>query len=809
MASKKYEFINEMQEVNFRQQIVIPLLKKMGYLNVRERHGSDEYGKDIVCCETNDLTTDYIAVVAKRGDVSGRASNSHKNKIHRLSDVEVQIQQSFRVPYTDVTDRGSNIINKVIVWISGKFTSNANHQILHHMQSTYPNITFVDGEKTIELVDKYIPMVFQIGDTGISSYFNTARNTYSKLTELVILGDRRDVRQIPSVFVSPTLIHIKKRKTKQEQQESKPPTKYDFSRLMKIKGNTAIIGDMGTGKSTILRRILLEIVDQNFSKMQKFPIPIILSFTNLRTNLDQVSNEDEEISQIIEEALAKEYSRFSDTDKSIDIHSELENGNICVLLDGLDEVGSDTQIEKMMHIVNSFVRRYRKSRVILTSRILNYFRNSDVLNGFTIYKIQDLSKNQMFELIDNWFGNASDSKKLVKLITKPINANSIPATPLTLALLATLFESGASELPANLTELFQKYGEISLGKWDIGKGINSQIDWQIKKLILRKTAWKMLNSSEWEILPDDFEMQVATILDDIGLVDNASTLMNEIVHRSGLLMVNENDRVTFRHHAFCEFFAGDELSQQNDITSIIVNNFLDISWSRVIFFAFGLQREGGQLEAVLNKVAAPEVNSFGYALQIGLVAQASYLAPRNIKIEAAKRSLYSFVDAWDEFVAFFDDYRAKKPQSKTLSHMFTLHLIGNFVIVALGSRTLAAALSEITEEYLNNHLIDNLSQNNLVKIRWFRYFLALANLHAENIQEFIQICNRSFLIDPAFLYTCILEIEIAIEDDYLELSYKKKLQVLKKQLEKNIKNDRSYINGLYNQLPKLLNDGIE
>ena len=43
----KYNLINDMLENEFRAKVVMPLLSAMGYTKVRERNGTQEYGKDI------------------------------------------------------------------------------------------------------------------------------------------------------------------------------------------------------------------------------------------------------------------------------------------------------------------------------------------------------------------------------------------------------------------------------------------------------------------------------------------------------------------------------------------------------------------------------------------------------------------------------------------------------------------------------------------------------------------------------------------------------------------------------------------
>ena len=52
---EKKEILNNLNEKEFRQDLIIPLLSKMGYLAPIEYHGTNEGGKDIICFEYDRL----------------------------------------------------------------------------------------------------------------------------------------------------------------------------------------------------------------------------------------------------------------------------------------------------------------------------------------------------------------------------------------------------------------------------------------------------------------------------------------------------------------------------------------------------------------------------------------------------------------------------------------------------------------------------------------------------------------------------------------------------------------------------------
>ena len=268
MASSKQEKLNQLGEDAFRSDVIVPLLRKLGYTNVRLHHGPAEYGKDIICRYEAPLSTENIAVVAKIGNLTGAAKP--KAMTLRLADVREQIRQAFSIPIEDATLRSPTNVNRVIVWISGSITNSVHHQVTNDNGNSYDYVDFIDGSKTIELLDDLYPSYWTIGDFNITSYFSNARKKYSELEELLALGVQHTSRQLPTVFISPKLELIERVRSKQARQQGLPRKKFSFSQLLKIHPqNTAIIGGLGTGKSTALRRILLHIIENNETALQK------------------------------------------------------------------------------------------------------------------------------------------------------------------------------------------------------------------------------------------------------------------------------------------------------------------------------------------------------------------------------------------------------------------------------------------------------------------------------------------------------------------------------------------------------------
>lgn len=139
------------KESEFTIKILLPLFRKLGFVNVKYNHGNKEFGKDVTFARRTEFDEyEYYGVQVKYGDVSGGASGD-------INELITQAKDAFSMPFYDVYSRNKVRVSKVIIAISGKFTSNAVEKIIEGIQE-YPlknNLIFLDGEKVESLMRKY------------------------------------------------------------------------------------------------------------------------------------------------------------------------------------------------------------------------------------------------------------------------------------------------------------------------------------------------------------------------------------------------------------------------------------------------------------------------------------------------------------------------------------------------------------------------------------------------------------------------------------------------------------------------------
>lgn len=139
------------KESDFTIKVLLPLFRKLGFVNVKYNHGNKEFGKDVTFARRTEFDNyEYYGVQVKYGNVSGGASGE-------INELIQQAKDSFSMPFYDVYSRDKIRVSKVVIAISGKFTQNALEKIIDGI-TDYPmknNMIFLDGEMIEGLASRY------------------------------------------------------------------------------------------------------------------------------------------------------------------------------------------------------------------------------------------------------------------------------------------------------------------------------------------------------------------------------------------------------------------------------------------------------------------------------------------------------------------------------------------------------------------------------------------------------------------------------------------------------------------------------
>lgn len=147
-----HDTLAALNEAEFRTNVLIPLLRAMGFRDVEHYHGSDELGKDIVAWkETDDGTRENTAVVAKRGKINASASGD-------AGTVATQVRQALGATYSDVTTGETQRAHRVVLAASGTIRDASRKAILSQIDGAGERLVrFWDADKVLDLLHKHFP----------------------------------------------------------------------------------------------------------------------------------------------------------------------------------------------------------------------------------------------------------------------------------------------------------------------------------------------------------------------------------------------------------------------------------------------------------------------------------------------------------------------------------------------------------------------------------------------------------------------------------------------------------------------------
>jgi len=775
-TAEKLDRLSNLSEAEFRANLLIPLLRKMQYADVRERHGTAEYGKDITFSEETPLGNTYYAIVAKVGDISGSASGKQN-----LAIVKEQVSQAFSIPYPDLDNKRKQAVNHVIVWTSGKISNSAETQVIDSLSSEYRNVSFKDGQATVELVDKYFPTYFTVGDIFASDYYTMAKDFYGRIEELRTLGTSSDRFRLPVIFVPPVLVqYLPRRKELRTDAQ-----RFSVADILTRKGNFHIVGQMGAGKSTLLRRLLLATIEKNEISGSTSPMPILIPAKRL----------DPTRPDCIEAALADEVARLSTVSENRDLLTNALDTSALVLVDGVDELRDEALILGGFECIAEFAKKYPETKIISSSRKTEVLENLESLSSFTMLELEELTPKQVNSFVQNWFGPDNPiTNQLSRFLHDPLNLKGLPSTPLTLAIVAILYSNGVRELPANLTELFSKYTELALGRWDEGRDISQQFEWRVKQFLIRGIAWTLHQNHTSVISHANFDETISLTGNDRGLRIDASAFREEVVDRSELIVTNLDGDYEFKHRAFQDYFAALEISSHAGAIDLIVENFLDPWWEQAIFFACGLHPESADfLNKIMSTVKPTAQDTFRFAVNLGLATQASYLAPRAVKAASVLMVIDALRDAYSGMEKLLEDTpdKLELPSNIPLD-LFLVPLIMSAARQALGSISLADVIAEITREHIAATM-ENFSEEKRDAVEWKSFLLAVASASADNVKEFSDLIESPLINQMMFRVFCSYLAKELETHSWLTSDAISRIERLRKKLLKSVRMDTKSI----------------
>jgi len=436
-------------------------------------------------------------------------------------------------------------------------------------------IDFWEQSDLVGHVDKFLPHYWGHNDFFLKSYEDTFLKEIEQDVDLKkILKLDAKFEDLLNVFIEPKIFIFKEDKETERTTRVKIP----INRFLK-KENFFVSGDAGTGKSTLLKQLGKKVIDINREKGDNV-IPVYIKTIDLQTA-------DYSIEKAIKNILKKDYS-IDDYEKVFrDYH-------IFLLIDSIDEFEKANQ----QLILESLGKVEFKSNFIVCTR--NY---ENITNGYELCshyhaKISNFDQRQVKQYLDTFFKfDLSRANQLWESLQDNNILDRIPVTPLTISLVSILYEERQYEVPATLTDIYDNFNQFLLGRITVKSNLEF-LDINIKERILSIYAYSIIKTpnrerkteSEFIVFVREFFAQKSITIDE----DLIPELLISLTDGTGVLFIEENGFVTFKHDHFMEYYASREMYIKHDRSIVeqeLIDNFTKHNWQNTAIFYTGRTKD--------------------------------------------------------------------------------------------------------------------------------------------------------------------------------------------------------------------------
>lgn len=360
---------------------------------------------------------------------------------------------------------------------------------------------------------------------------------------------------------------------KNSELNKKAEIKFTLEKALSEFNHLVVLGDPGSGKSTILKHLAYHIctnrpVQSTYSDL----VPLVIKGSEFAK---YVSSTNKNLSEYIIDHIDNKYAQL--------FTEKLECNQLLVLVDGIDEINITSLRHTVVNRINAFISQYPATKIIVSSRIVGYQETR--LNGsFNHLQVLKFGKEQINQFITNWYTSicsSSDndletavlsSKTLFDSIKKNKSVLNMASNPL-LATIITLIHYQGGTLPERRASLYDIATSTFLENWvrQRESNRNSNFDKETLISILSPVAYYMhLNFTTGLISESKLKEKFKKEYQDIYPYQNPKEenqdlkdLINFLREDAGFLFekgLSENGESMFGfvHQTFQEYFTAIE-----------------------------------------------------------------------------------------------------------------------------------------------------------------------------------------------------------------------------------------------------------
>lgn len=395
--------------------------------------------------------------------------------------------------------------------------------------------------------------------------------------------------------------------------------KTPIPKLINLTKKLMIRGPAGSGKTTILKWLALNIIDQNFQRdidSWNYLTPFLIK---LRQCVDMKTlPKPEEFPYLIAPLISHEMPHSW-------VHEKLRKGTAIVLIDGVDEI---TNRDEVRSWVEELTQTFPNSYYVITSRPLAKTDPWKLPVGFVEAEISPMEMPEIRQFVKHWHNaiktfsanqHEIDSIDEMALeVVDIIRSNNaileLATTPILCAMICALNRDKARNIPQKRLELYEACTHMLVELREVERAITfasiPDLTYREKIMLLSDLAYYLLSNGWSEIDRGRAKDRLLATMKKVPKLKENTTparLLDYFVERTGILREPSQATIDFAHRTFQEYLAA-IYAIDNDNIGMLSNNATDSQWREVIILAAGIANQKQKKELLEEIILMGEID---------------------------------------------------------------------------------------------------------------------------------------------------------------------------------------------------------
>ncbi len=407
----------------------------------------------------------------------------------------------------------------------------------------------------------------------------------------------------------------------------------ELAEVVKRHDRLVILGDPGSGKSTLMRFLALKHSQALFKGQTDAGADLGPARFPILIRIADYAEHGMPLGKSLSDFLA-DYCCMHECPKTglADmLGAELASGNCLILLDGLDEIVSADERRSVVQRIEDFVRRYgnHPNRFVISSRIAGY-RSAPLGELFAHYAVQEMDEPQVRRFLERWCpaveeaqtgdlsteARESVSRREIEGIMKAVisspGVRRLAANPLLLRILALIHRTGA-QLPQKRIDLYRLAADTLARTWRTAQGVPESAlvkDEYLTPLLSKMAYWLhdkkptgiATEREVFEVLGEEWaRLNYLPWNDDDSnpkIKEEINKFLIAVREHTGLFVERAPKRYGFMHLTFEEYYAARYLIARSKTRATLIRKHLhNPRWNEPILLALGFVGLESPIEA--------------------------------------------------------------------------------------------------------------------------------------------------------------------------------------------------------------------